>query len=378
MPSSQATDVYLCPSCTVPLEQNRSRMGSVWQCPSCHGALVALPILRKSAARSAINELWQVAQTGQGQPGRHCPLGRHPMQNVRLASTDPPLVVDVCLSCGEVWFDADEFEALPKPSPASSLPSKRAEPELSPEARRAAAIFEVAALQENAPTIRDEGPEEGWKIFLAFLGLPVEVDVPYVWEMPWVTFGLAGVVTLTSLLGLFAAPNAFKTFAFVPADPLRLGGLTLVTAFFLHVGLGHLLSNLYFLLVFGNAVEDSLGRWKYLVLLLVATVVGNLCHMLGNLGSTVPCLGASGGISGAIIFYALSYPRARFAVLQSLSWIVVTGRIWANLPVSVMVVLWVGTQVLLAGQQMLGVTNVAALAHLGGAATGVVCWWLWR
>jgi membrane associated rhomboid family serine protease/Zn-finger nucleic acid-binding protein len=378
MPSSQPTEEYLCPSCALPLEQSRNQMGSIWQCPSCHGALVALPILRKSIARSAINELWQAARTGQGQSGRPCPLGRHPMQNVQLTSTDPPLVIDVCLSCGEVWFDANEFEALPKPLPTSTPSSKHVEPKLSPEARRAAAMFKVAALQENAPTVRDEGPEEGWKIFLAVLGLPVEVSGPYPGGVPWVTFGVAGVVTFTSLFVPFVVPNALKTFAFVPADPLRLGGLTLVTAFFLHAGLAHLLSNLYFLLVFGNAVEDALGPWKYSVLLLVATVVGNLCHMMGNLDSTVPCLGASGGISGVIIFYALTYPRTRFAILYSPFWIIVSGRVWTNLPVWMLVVFWVGLQVLLAGEQILGVTNVAALAHLGGAATGAAFWQLWR
>jgi membrane associated rhomboid family serine protease len=64
--------------------------------------------------------------------------------------------------------------------------------------------------------------------------------------------------------------------------------------------------------------------------------------------------------------------------MHSLAWIIETGRIWANLPVWVMVGIWVGLQVLLAGEQMMGMTHVAALAHLGGAATGVFCWWLWR
>ena len=69
-----------------------------------------------------------------------------------------------------------------------------------------------------------------------------------------------------------------RFFGFIPNQWSRMGGLTIVTNFFLHVGWLHLLGNMYFLLVFGDNVEDRLGRAKFVMLLVCATVAGNLLH----------------------------------------------------------------------------------------------------
>ena len=74
-------------------------------------------------------------------------------------------------------------------------------------------------------------------------------------------------------------------------------------------GILHLVGNLYFLLIFGDNVEDYLGWRKYLLLIFGATIAGDFVHLLRN-RIHEPSIGASGGISAVLVFYALQFPRA--------------------------------------------------------------------
>jgi membrane associated rhomboid family serine protease len=145
-------------------------------------------------------------------------------------------------------------------------------------------------------------------------------------------------------------------------------------SFFLHGGIFHLLSNLCFLLVFGDKVEDDLGSGRFLLLLTMATVVGDIVHIAADPDSTLPCIGASGGISGVIAYYALKFPRAR---LGFLFWIFHVFR-WVRAPAVVLFVVWIGIQLLGTSNQLAGISNVSYLAHLGGAAVGFVFWLVFR
>jgi len=122
----------------------------------------------------------------------------------------------------------------------------------------------------------------------------------------------------------------------------RHGGLTFLTSFLLHSGVFHLLGNVYFLLVFGNNVEDWLGKWRFLLLLLCATLIGDVVHVFGNADSTTPCIGASGGISGVVAFYALKFPRVRLGFLMRLYlWFR-----WISVPAYAMFFIWMPMQFL--------------------------------
>jgi membrane associated rhomboid family serine protease len=168
--------------------------------------------------------------------------------------------------------------------------------------------------------------------------------------------------------------QAAEQFGLIPAQAARYGGLTLLSCFFLHGGLGHLIANTYFLLVFGDNVEDCLGRWKYVVLLVVATLVGSLLHVLGDLRDQLPCVGASGGISGVITFYALAFPKARLGIMIRY-WFVWR---WLYLPAWAAFICWLLLQLLLVYFQVAGLSNVSALGHLGGASVGLAAWLWWR
>ena len=106
----------------------------------------------------------------------------------------------------------------------------------------------------------------------------------------------------------------------------------------------------------------------------LAAFVGDLSHILGNPHSALPCVGASGGISGVVTYYALRFPRARLGFLFPY-WLYFR---WIHLPAGAYLLLWFLMQLLFVVQQQAGVSNIAARAHLGGAAVGVAAWILWR
>jgi membrane associated rhomboid family serine protease len=102
--------------------------------------------------------------------------------------------------------------------------------------------------------------------------------------------------------------------------------------------------------------------------------MGALVHLLFDPESSRPCIGASGGISGVIMFYALQYPQARLGLNVWIRWM----PRWIEIPAWGAMALWLGLQILILIQQRMGTSNVAATAHLGGALAGFLAWILWR
>jgi len=140
--------------------------------------------------------------------------------------------------------------------------------------------------------------------------------------------------------------------------------VTLLTSMFMHGGLAHLAGNMWFLWIFGDNIEQDMGRWRYLAFYLLTGLLASLTHILFNLGSEVPSLGASGAISGVLGAYLLLHPNRRVTVLMF--------RFITQVPGWVAVGLWFGFQV------MSGITNlsgegggVAYGAHIGGFIAGL-------
>lgn len=204
--------------------------------------------------------------------------------------------------------------------------------------------------------------------------MPIEEVEPLQKRHPWMTWGIMALVLVCSLLAFTNLEEVVRSFGLIPAEAGRLGGETFITSFFLHGGIMHLIGNLYFLWLFGDNVEDCLGWTKYLLLIIGATVVGDMCHILINPSSTVPCIGASGGISGVIAFYALRYPKSRL----SLMFLVFFKPVYIRLNAIWMFAIWVLMQCYVAIQQAYGFGYVSGGAHLGGALAGFVLWLSWK
>jgi membrane associated rhomboid family serine protease len=152
--------------------------------------------------------------------------------------------------------------------------------------------------------------------------------------------------------------------------------ITMVTAMFMHAGWLHIIGNMVFLWAFGPAIEDAMGRFRYLVFYLVGGVAAMLAQVAGSPGSTVPCLGASGAIAAVMGAFIVIYPRDR---IRTLVWILIFIRV-TYIPAVVLIGLWFLIQLLSVVGSVATVQSggVAYLAHVGGFVFGVVTARVWR
>jgi membrane associated rhomboid family serine protease len=299
-----------------------------------------------------------------------CPFCTRFLQ--RVWSTEPPLELDTCRACGVVWFDPQEIEALPEGVIEST------------DALRSRAIEAMALHKLEIERAREDAtgePDNEWKAIPALFGFPVEKHTSEFQSHPWVTWTLAGLIALISLFAFGRLEQTVWRFGLIPDEAFRLGGLTWLTSFFLHGDWWHLMGNLYFLLIFGDNVEDYLRHGKYLLLLLGADLLANLLHVILSPASNVPCIGASGGISGIIVFYALQFPKVRLSFLIG-GWrgfyLSRWGFGWMSIPAWGALILWLLLQTFTLSQELSGTSNVAASAHFGGAIAGLMAWLWWR
>jgi membrane associated rhomboid family serine protease len=143
--------------------------------------------------------------------------------------------------------------------------------------------------------------------------------------------------------------------------------LTILTSMFLHGGLTHIGSNMLFLWIFGNNVEDALGRGRFLAFYLACGVVAALAQVaVSAMGGElqIPMVGASGAIAGVLAGYMVLFPHAR--VLTLLIIIVFIRLTW--LPAGLLIALWFGLQLFSA--VFGGSSGVAFFAHIGGFVAG--------
>ncbi|PYO81436.1 MAG: rhomboid family intramembrane serine protease, partial [Gemmatimonadetes bacterium] len=143
-----------------------------------------------------------------------------------------------------------------------------------------------------------------------------------------------------------------------------------LTSMFMHGGWFHLLGNMWFLWVFGNNIEDSMGHGRFVVFYLLCGICAAGLQMLVQPSSTVPMVGASGAISGVMGAYILLYPRVRVHTLVFLGLFATT----VTVPAYLMLGYWILLQVLGGLPQIAGLQSggVAFFAHIGGFAAGLL------
>jgi membrane associated rhomboid family serine protease len=147
--------------------------------------------------------------------------------------------------------------------------------------------------------------------------------------------------------------------------------LTLFTAMFLHGSPLHLAGNMLYLWIFGDNVEEVLGRFRFVIVYLACGVIATIFQVIANPNSIIPTLGASGAIAGVMGMYVIWFPHNRIRVL--------VFRFVTEMPAAIVIGIWIGIQILegVGSFSRLGQTGgVAYLAHVGGAITGVVAAYL--
>ncbi len=206
--------------------------------------------------------------------------------------------------------------------------------------------------------LKDDNPVERAPIVtLAIIALNV---LAFGWQV-------FGVGLQESVLRAGAIPYEILTFQDIELRDVVPPPFTILTSMFMHGGLGHIASNMWFMWIFGNNVEDALGRFRFVAFYLLSGVVAALAQtvaaaMTGDV--LVPMVGASGAIAGVLAAYLVLFPRSRIVALV---FIVFFIRI-LPVPASFFIGLWFVMQVL--SVVFGGSPGVAVFAHIGGFIAG--------
>jgi membrane associated rhomboid family serine protease len=153
--------------------------------------------------------------------------------------------------------------------------------------------------------------------------------------------------------------------------PLGIPYLTLLTSMFMHGGLLHIGSNMLFLFIFGDNVEDNMGHIKYLIFYLVCGFAASFTQIfLGGPDSIIPNVGASGAIAGVLAAYLVLFPGARIKTLIPLGPVITVAAV----PAMVMIGVWILTQIasVFFLQEDTAGGGVAFWAHIGGFVAGLL------
>jgi membrane associated rhomboid family serine protease len=211
--------------------------------------------------------------------------------------------------------------------------------------------------------------------------IPLRDENP-VRSVPWVTWALLASCVLVFLwqislgpphfnrliFGLGVIPAVLFGHAYLPPEiALVPPAATIFTSMFLHGGWLHLAGNMLYLWIFGDNVEDRLGRLRFLCFYLLCGVAAVFAQALPAPETRVPMVGASGAISGVLGAYLLLFPRARVLVLVPFGFILKVVR----MPAVWVLGLWFAIQLLASLVAPQGEGGIAFRAHLGGFIAGL-------
>ena len=203
-------------------------------------------------------------------------------------------------------------------------------------------------------------------------------------SFPLITWILIGANLLVFFSWQYSLTNDgwesyLKNFGFVPKTffdqapgALAEGDLSaltpIYTSMFSHGGIGHLLGNMLFLYLYGDNVEDAMGKIRFPLFYLTCGTAAALAQAYVDPGSSIAMVGASGAISGVIAGYLLLYPRANVRVFY---WFFIFIGVWL-VPAWVVLGLWIVEQMIALPASMKAAGGVAVMAHLGGFAAGLL------
>jgi len=180
---------------------------------------------------------------------------------------------------------------------------------------------------------------------------------------------------LNAFIGEFGVVPSYFTHALEgnAHASLAAGLLSILTSMFLHGSWLHIIGNMWALYIFGDNIEDRLGHGTYLAFYLICGFVASFTHILLNLGSNVPSVGASGAIAGVMGAYFVLYPRSRVLTIVPL---IVFFTFWW-LPAWIVLGYWFVVQFFSGAATSIAYTNqstggVAFWAHVGGFVAGIL------
>ena len=215
-------------------------------------------------------------------------------------------------------------------------------------------MFFFPFADEN-PT--NKTPIINWLIILICIitFLKYTFDHQYIQEKLFISFGMIPAV-------LFGHSELSSQLKIIPAY------LTLITSMFLHGGWMHLLGNMTYLYIFGDNIEEKLGKIKFLIFYFLTGLCAALTQALLDTSSTIPMIGASGAIAGILGGYLVLYPKANIKVFF---WFIIFFKVFR---IRAFIVLggWILIQFLSFSGEEFNSGGVAYGAHIGGFIAGAI------
>jgi len=201
--------------------------------------------------------------------------------------------------------------------------------------------------------------------------LPLRDDIPSN-KRPVITYTLVAINVLVFLyeMSLGRGVQGFiMSYGVIPQNIINGSDFyTLLTSMFMHGGFWHILGNMLFLWIFGDNVEDALGKFWFIIMYFLAGIGGSVAYILVSQSSSVPTIGASGAISGVLGAYLVLYPRARILAIVPIIFFIR----FIMLPAYVFLGIWIFLQLILGVGSTAGGAGVAYFAHIGGFIIGIV------
>jgi membrane associated rhomboid family serine protease len=208
---------------------------------------------------------------------------------------------------------------------------------------------------------------------------PVSDDNSQRRTLPVVTYALIALNVLIFFIELNAGDEFIKEWAFIPSrfsgEPAA-DAVTILTAMFMHGSWLHLFSNMLFLWIFGDNVEDRFGHLPFLIFYLLVGTAATFAQFAVTPDSSVPNVGASGAIAGVLGAYLIMFPQSRVNVLL--------GRQIVAMPAIIVLGLWIvlqffsGVGTIAYTDETAGQGGIAYMAHIGGFFAGLLLTFLFR
>ncbi len=335
------TAKLMCPRCSFLLREQVIKGQVVDHCFRCGGTFLEKGTESKVLGESSSSDYWRGTEICERQPrqGLYCPKDHQRLIAYSVGFEENKVEVDLCSKCEGLWLDPNEGKKL----------------------------FDIV-LHEGQKKEATFNEKPGFKsyIFQAFSGMPVEAWNPR-HHRPFVTMSLMALLLLI-YIGQLSMPFINENFILFPHKFLAGEQLwTILSSGFLHGGVGHLLGNLYFLYIFGDNVEDHLGRRRFITVYLLAVLFSSFSYVVVRSGSEVGVVGASGAIAALMGAYIMIFPKIKlyFTVFF----------VPVRLGVTWYLSFWLLFNVVM---MFVGGGGVAWAAHVGGFAFGLAAGYFLR
>ncbi len=297
-----------CPNCGKKLKEMKYPAGFCFECEACHGRFLSLGMLRRGSSNpKLLDDLWGRAQISP-KNGRDCPSCGQTMKVVTERLQGKFIELDVCLMCQNVWFDPFELEQMPT---TLGKPSDSMKKQIIPIGQRKK-VKSGLLKQAWAEKREDEAPFEG-RDSIDLLGIlrgdHSKERKQRLRRIPWLNWSILLIMLTVFIMFIGINKDMINEFGFKASGLSRYYGLTLITSFFIFKNPVFFIVTLLMLSWFGDAVEDVVGHWKYLMLLAGAQLTGLVFHTIMGGWSTF-YIGPGAAVIGIITYFSIRVPEA--------------------------------------------------------------------